>query len=223
MDLVIKRPRVLPRQVGYQVTKRIMDIVVCTIILPLALPVLLICALAIYLDSPGPILFVQERIGKGGRPFRLYKFRTMKVDLDDSYCRAYMRAYVRGEMFDYEDGKKIHKPVKGNEIFRVGSILRKTSLDELPQIINVLRGDMSIVGPRPNVLYEVDAYWPWHHERLEVLPGITGLAQVCGRSSIDFASIARKDIEYIEKQCLMLDLKILWSTIVTIFGCKGVM
>jgi len=145
----------------------------------------------------------------------------MKLNLDQGHFRTFMKAYIRAELNKRDDGKKIFKPFADQDLFLAGRILRKTSLDELPQIFNVLKGDMSIVGPRPNVICEVEAYHPWHHERLEVLPGITGLAQVRGRSSIDFASLVRYDIEYIEKQSLSLDLKILWWTLLTAVTGKG--
>jgi lipopolysaccharide/colanic/teichoic acid biosynthesis glycosyltransferase len=209
---VIKQPRVIPNRRVYLTLKRMMDVAICLIIMPFAIPILMICSAAIFLNSPGPVFFIHDRMGKGGRHFCMYKFRTMRADLDRIQCSDFMRAYIRAEINERDDGKKIFKPVKDKDIFLVGRILRKLSLDELPQIINVLRGDMSIVGPRPNVLWEVESYYPWHHERFEVLPGITGLAQVRGRSCIDFASLVRYDIEYIEKQCLMLDFKILWWT-----------
>lgn len=222
MDLVlIKRPRVLPRQLAYQGAKRVMDFLICLAILPVALPLLLICALAIRLNSRGPVLFIQERIGKGGRPFRIYKFRTMHLSLDQAPIQSFMKAYVRGEMSEPENGQEVFKPIQPDQIFRVGRLLRKTSLDELPQIINVLKGEMSIVGPRPNVRWEVEAYHPWHHERLEVLPGITGLAQVHGRSCIDFNTLVRYDVQYIENHCLALDLKILCWTAKAILSGKG--
>jgi len=132
-----------------------------------------------------------------------------------------MKAYVRGTLEGVEDGSETYKPIKVDFITKVGRILRKTSLDELPQIFNVLKGEMSIVGPRPNVLWEVDEYRQWHHERFEVLPGMTGLAQVRGRSCIDFKSLVRYDIEYIENQSLALDIKILWWTFISILKAKG--
>jgi lipopolysaccharide/colanic/teichoic acid biosynthesis glycosyltransferase len=135
--------------------------------------------------------------------------------------REYMKSYVKGEIDCDENGIEVYKPVHTLKVTRLGRFLRKTSLDEIPQIINVLRGQMSIVGPRPNVTWEVDAYKPWHHERLEVLPGITGLAQIRGRSCIDFNSLVRFDIEYIEKQCILLDLKILILTFLTVIRAKG--
>lgn len=243
MDLVIiNQPRVLPYRRAYQIAKRVMDVALCLLAMPLILPLMGICALAIRLDSRGPALFIQERIGKGGRRFRMHKFRTMQHDLDDSFHRTFMKAFVSGRIGNGngEDGRngnfrrafikafvnapsgndgngKIYKPIQASQVTRMGRILRKTSLDELPQIINVLKGKMSLVGPRPNVPWEVEEYWPWHHERLEVLPGITGLAQVRGRSGISFDSIVEYDIEYVEKQSLALDLKILWWTLITVF------
>lgn len=220
---MINQPRVFPRQKFYQSVKRFLDLMICSLTLPATLPVMLACAVAIKLDDPdGPVFFIQDRIGKGERPFKIIKFRTMKQNLDDAQGRAFMKAYVRGELDDDSEGEKIYKPIKPNQVFRVGRFLRKTSLDELPQIINVLKGEMSIVGPRPNVVWEVDAYRPWHYERLEVLPGITGLAQVRGRSSLGFNDLVRHDIEYIEKKCLSLDIKILWWTFLTAVQAKGV-
>jgi lipopolysaccharide/colanic/teichoic acid biosynthesis glycosyltransferase len=201
-----------------------------------------LCALAIRLDSPGPAFFVQDRVGKGGRTFRMYKFRTMEHNLDDSSHRTFMKDYVNGKIGDEEGGNrrkeglqhafrkvpansdfgtngngKVYKPFQASQVTRIGRILRKTSLDELPQLINVVKGEMSVVGPRPNVTWEVEEYMPWHHERLEVLPGITGLAQVQGRSALSFDSIVRYDIEYVEQQSLPLDLRILWRTFVSVF------
>jgi lipopolysaccharide/colanic/teichoic acid biosynthesis glycosyltransferase len=222
MDLILlNQPRVFPRQSLYARTKRVLDFTLCLAVMPFVLPIIAICALAIALDSDGPVFFIQERIGRGGHPFRMFKFRTMRIDLDDKHGRAFMKAYVRGEVEVDEIGNKSFKPVRPNQITRVGRILRKTSLDELPQLINVLKGEMSIVGPRPNVTWEVEEYRSWHHERLEVLPGITGLAQVRGRSCIDFNTLVRNDIEYIEKRNLALDIKIFWWSIMAVITYKG--
>jgi lipopolysaccharide/colanic/teichoic acid biosynthesis glycosyltransferase len=242
MELVIiNQPRVFPYRRGYQIAKRVVDVTLCLLALPVALPLMAICVLAILIDSPGPVLFVQERIGKGGRRFRMYKFRTMRHSLDDSFHRAFMKAFVSGQIGGDGDGKdgrfrgvliesptnakigtngngkQVYKPIRASQVTRVGRILRKTSLDELPQIFNVLKGEMSMVGPRPNVSWEVEEYRGWHYERLEVLPGITGLAQVRGRSAISFDSIVEYDVEYVEKQSLALDLKILWWTLLSVF------
>lgn len=182
-------------------------------------------ALIIVLDSPGSAFFVQERVGKNGRLFRLYKFRTMRIDHDGRHSRAFMQAYVAGQLPDnFEDieGQDVgFKPIKRKDITRVGRFLRKTSLDELPQIINVLKGDMSLVGPRPNVPWEVEAYHDWHYERLNVLPGITGLAQVHGRSNITFDEIVHHDIDYVKNLSLKMDLYILWRTFQFVLTTEG--
>ena len=220
MDImIINQPRVIPHRVIYQTVKRATDIALCILSLPVALPIMAICALAIHFDSAGPSFFVQDRIGKGSRTFRMIKFRTMRSNFDDRQNRVYMKAYIKGDLDWNGDGKIVFKPNNDDQITRVGRILRKTSLDELPQIINILKGEMSIVGPRPNVPWEVEEYRPWHHERCEVLPGMTGLAQVRGRSSIGFVSLVRLDIEYIEKQSLAMDMRILWWTFLTV--CRG--
>jgi lipopolysaccharide/colanic/teichoic acid biosynthesis glycosyltransferase len=222
MDLiVINSPRVQPRRPTYQNAKRLVDLVLFVIATPFLIPVFLLCMFAIYLDAGGPVFFVQERIGKGGRPFRIYKFRTMKAESGMDQGKSFMKAFVRGEMEDEKTHKGTYKPSLNQRIFPVGQFLRRTSLDELPQLINVLRGEMSIVGPRPNVPWEVDEYRPWHYERLEVLPGITGLAQVNGRSGISFNTIVRYDIRYIENQGLLLDLKIIWLTFKSVLFRKG--
>ncbi len=238
-----------------QILKHWVDVVICVLFLPFILPVMVLCAIAIYLDSGRPIFFVQDRIGKDGHLFRMYKFRTMHANLDTTQHQAFMKAFVRGDIGNEENpsaprdsekvssessivldnsetlsgertdrGKQevqIYKPAQASQITRVGRFLRKTSLDELPQVLNVLKGEMSLVGPRPNVPYEVEEYQLWHSERLEVLPGITGLAQVKGRSSISFSRIVKYDIEYIEEQSLVEDLHILVRTVLSVFSRKG--
>ena len=223
MDYVLlNKPRIIPNKKSYSILKKMMDYGISILSLPFALPAMLICALAIYLDDPdGPILLFQERIGKGERPFRMWKFRTMKLNSDNAQSRAFMKAYVRGELISNADETTIFKPISSDRIFRVGRFLRKTSLDELPQIFNVLKGEMSIVGPRPNVPWEVEEYRPWHHERLEILPGVTGLAQVRGRSTIEFDSLARYDIAYIGQRSFLFDIKILYWTFLAIIKAKG--
>lgn len=222
MELVVlRRPRVLLRKKGYHVAKRLLDLTFSIMVLPFALPIMLICAGAIALDSPGPVLFVQKRIGKGRREFKLYKFRTMHHNSDTGGHRAFMKAFVNGEVDEKRSGQRVYKPFSDRQLTRVGRILRKTSLDELPQLINVFRGEMSLVGPRPNVPWEVEEYRGWHKERLEVLPGITGLAQINGRSSVTFDRIVQYDIEYIENRSMMLDLQILWRTVISVLAGKG--
>ena len=236
---IINRPRVAPYRASYQVIKRVMDLALCLLVSPLVIPLMAICALAIRLTSPGPVFFVQDRVGKGGRRFRIYKLRTMQSDIDASSHRDFMKAFVRGTIGGESShssafikafvrrpsqagsNAEIYKPFRAMQVTPIGRILRKTSLDELPQLINVIKGEMSIVGPRPNVPWEVEEYRGWHHERLEVLPGITGLAQVRGRSSLNFDSIVNYDIEYIEKQSLGMDLKILWWTLMVALVGRG--
>jgi lipopolysaccharide/colanic/teichoic acid biosynthesis glycosyltransferase len=217
---VIERPSVKLYKPYYRTVKRFCELILCLILIPIVVPVGLLIAVAIRLNSPGPIFFVQERIGKGGRPFKMIKFRTMRINANTGAHQDFMKAFVKG-MASENNEHKTFKPFKSYEVTTVGRILRKTSLDELPQMINVFRGEMSFVGPRPNVPYEVVEYHDWHKERLEVLPGITGLAQVRGRSGITFDRIVEYDIEYVEKQSLMLDLKIMWWTFTSVVLAKG--
>lgn len=169
------------------------------------------------------MIFRQTRIGRGGRPFQILKFRTLRADHDQEQDRAYMEAFIRGRTNDLGEADEhvVNKPIQPSTVTRVGRLLRRSSLDELPQIVNVLNGEMSIVGPRPNVPWEVDAYLDWHRERLEATPGITGLAQVRGRSCLTFDSIAAADIEYVRRRSWLLDLKILWLTVVCLFSGDG--
>ncbi len=209
---------------AYGHLKRMLDLLLCILGLPFVLIVLIICAILIKFDSPeGPIFFIQERVGQHGRRFRMYKFRTLRPDYDERHSRELMRDFVAGQMVQDESSKhhSIHKPFSKSQITRVGRFLRATSLDELPQVINVLRGEMSLVGPRPNVPWETDAYKKWHWERQEVLPGITGLAQVLGRSSISFIQIARADIRYVRTRSLKFDLQILWWTVSSVLSGRG--
>jgi len=218
---VIERRGVKPYKPRYRTVKRLIELFLCLMSVPIMVPVGAIIAMAIRLDSSGPIFFIQERIGKGGRIFRIYKFRTMYQNIDDSGHRAFMRAFVNGNLPKETDSPKTFKPFKKNQVTKVGQFLRKTSLDELPQLINVLKGEMSFVGPRPNVPWEVEAYHGWHTERLEVLPGITGLAQIRGRSNITFDQIVQYDIAYIKNQSLKLDIKILWWTFSSVLFGHG--
>lgn len=219
--MVIERPGVKLYKPYYQTVKRSLEIILCLILAPFLVPLLGIIALAIRLDSPGPAFFVQERVGKGGRRFKMIKFRTMYHNLDTSSHQTFMKAFVNGQISAEEGENKVFKPFDKNHVTPVGRILRKTSLDELPQLINVFKGEMCLVGPRPNVPWEVEEYRAIHQERLEVLPGITGLAQVRGRSGITFDEIVQYDVEYVEKQSLKLDLQILWWTIASVLFGKG--
>ncbi len=205
----------------YPAFKRTVERFLALLLLILTAPFIALIALLVRLDSPGAALFRQTRIGKDGKPFTFYKFRSMYEDIDQSEHEAFLKAFVNGDMQGQSKGGEVYKPIKDDQITPVGRILRKTSLDELPQLINVIRGEMSFVGPRPNVPAEVEAYKDWHRRRLDVLPGITGLAQINGRSSIDFDQIARYDLEYVEKESLLMDLRILFGTIPSVIWGKG--
>lgn len=212
---VIERRPVKIFKPRYKLTKRIFDLLICILVLPVVLPISLLVALVIYLDSEGPVLFIQERIGQSGKKFKIYKFRTLEHNLDNQSHREFMKNFVHGKI--QKKGKNtIFKPFNKNQVTKIGNILRKTSLDELPQLINVIKGEMSLVGPRPHVYWEVEEYEDWHKERLEVLPGITGLAQVRGRSGILFDEIVYWDIEYIRHQSLVMDCRILLETFLSL-------
>jgi lipopolysaccharide/colanic/teichoic acid biosynthesis glycosyltransferase len=217
----IPRQQVSVVQPHLQLIKRIFDLGLALLTLPLVVPLAILCVVAIRLDSPGPILFIQERVGKAGRLFRIYKFRTMIPKHSSEAERRFMKAFVQGKIKEANFSEAGFKPAHRSKITTVGRILRKLSLDELPQLINVFQGNMSLIGPRPNVAWEVEAYNTWHRERLDVLPGITGLAQVKGRSNITFDEIVRYDVEYISNQSLWLDLKIMVWTVSSVISGKG--
>jgi lipopolysaccharide/colanic/teichoic acid biosynthesis glycosyltransferase len=208
----------------YFIIKRGIDLAVCILLLPFVLPAMMLISIIIMLDSPGNPIFVQERIGRRGRLFKIFKFRTMAANRDDQNDRAFMQTYIAGAVDNKAStgSEQVFKPNNQKDYTRVGRILRYTSLDEIPQLYNVLKGEMSLIGPRPNVLWEVEKYKLWHQSRLDVLPGITGLAQVKGRSSLTFNEIVRNDIYYVMNYSFLLDLKILWETFAVVFKGFGV-
>jgi exopolysaccharide biosynthesis polyprenyl glycosylphosphotransferase len=175
-------------------------------------PLMLLIALAVRLSSPGPVLFRQERVGKGGRRFTLYKFRSMYQDAEER--KAELQA-------TYQLGALLFKIKDDPRITRVGRFLRRTSLDELPQFFNVLLGEMSVVGPRPPVPAEVLAYDDWHYERLLVTPGLTGLWQVSGRSDLTFDEMVKLDLYYAEHWSPWLDIKLMLRTIPAVILARG--
>jgi len=192
--------------------KRSFDLAASAIGLLLTLPLTLLIAAAVKLDSPGPVLFRQERVGRMGNRFTILKFRTMIVGADGLRDELMARNEADGPMFKLRQDPRVT---------RVGRILRSFSLDELPQLWNVFRGDMSLVGPRPPLPAEVAAYDEWHYDRLEVAPGITGLWQVSGRSELSFEDYVRRDIFYIENWSLSIDVYILLKTIPAVLRRKG--
>jgi lipopolysaccharide/colanic/teichoic acid biosynthesis glycosyltransferase len=191
-----------------------MDLAGSCFALLLSAPMFVIIALAIKMTSKGSVFFRQKRVGRDGREFTLYKFRTMRADNNPSQHREYMAKLIAGiaEKVPAE-GNGVYKLANDSRITPIGKILRKTSMDELPQFINVLKGDMSLVGPRPPIAYEVATYKPWHRRRiLQVKPGITGLWQVTARSLVGFDEMVRLDLRYAEEWSPWLDFKILMCT-----------
>lgn len=202
-----------PALQGWNVAlKRGMDITFAAIMLSLAAPLMLLIALAIKLDSPGPVLFKQTRVGRGGRLFTLYKFRSMRLGAESEVARLSLQNEADGPLFKIRNDPRVT---------RVGRILRKLSLDELPQLYNVLRGEMSLVGPRPALPAEVAQYEEWHRKRLEVAPGLTGLWQTSGRSDVTFDEMCLLDIYYAEQWTPMLDAAIVLKTVPAVLFGRG--
>jgi lipopolysaccharide/colanic/teichoic acid biosynthesis glycosyltransferase len=196
--------------VTYERCKRAIDLVVAALLLPPVLLVLIACVAAIKIDSPGAAWFAQERTGRGGRRFRMYKLRTMVHNAHELKAK-----YMHLNEHSYPDFKITNDP----RLTRCGRLLRKLSLDELPQLFNVLRGDMTLVGPRPTS-FGADTYRLWQTVRLEVTPGLTGLWQVTGRD-LDFDDRLRLDVAYIRNRCLALDLRILIRTFTAVLTTRG--
>lgn len=195
----------------YLALKRVIDVVTCLAVLPLAGPVMLLIALAIVIDSPGSPVFVQRRTGMGGRRFPMLKFRTMVRDAEELKASLAHLSIVPPPDF---------KVIDDPRVTRVGRILRATSLDELPQVLNVLAGHMSLVGPRPTS-FAPSTYSLWHTRRLEVRPGVTGLWQVMGRNEADFDQRLRMDLAYIDRCCLPVDLWIIAATVASVLRRRG--
>lgn len=197
----------------YPVAKRLIDCVGAAVLLLVLAPVLLVIAALVRLTSPGPALFRQERVGLGGRPFVCWKFRTMRIDNDDSIHRSYVTRLLTDNRPPDGGEAGVYKLTDDPRVTPLGSVLRRASLDELPQLVNVLRGDMSLVGPRPCLQWEADLYRPVHRRRFEVKPGMTGLWQVCGRSRRGMLEQLDLDVQYVRRRSLALDLTLLARTI----------
>ncbi|MBB5164305.1 exopolysaccharide biosynthesis polyprenyl glycosylphosphotransferase [Mycobacterium sp. AZCC_0083] len=195
-----------------RIMKRLIDVTLATCALLAASPVLLIIAAAIKFDSRGPVFFRQERIGRAGKPFRIFKFRSMTADAWQQRDTVTQLNEVDGPLFKMENDPRVT---------RVGALIRKTSLDELPQLINVVRGEMSLVGPRPLPTEESDRIDGAALARLDVKPGITGLWQVCGRSDLAYADLQHLDSVYVQSWSLMWDLRIMGQTPHAVFGRSG--
>ena len=205
--------------------KRLSDIVISSIAIAIISPFWLILSVIIKLDSKGAIFFKQERVGMDGRKFLCYKFRSMKSDADEAIHRESYRKNIEGKLSEANSGDK-GKPVFGKvkddpRITKIGKFLRRSSLDETPQLLNVLKGEMSVIGPRPPIPYEVEEYELWHRKRLDMKPGITGLWQVSGRNRLTFEEMVKIDLFYIENWSLWLDLKIILLTLPAILRGDG--
>ncbi len=194
---------------AYLAVKRVFDIAASVLGILVLSPFFILLMAAIMLDSRGPAIFVQERSGYMGRTFKMYKFRSMVSDAEQCLHMLEDKNEVSGQMF---------KIKKDPRITRIGKFIRKTSIDEFPQLFNVLKGDMSIVGPRPPILREVVKYEAWHNLRMSVKPGLTGLWQISGRNDLGFDDMVRLDLKYIRERSFKYDLKIIWKTIPVLFG-----
>ena len=196
---------------AYLIAKRITDVLFSGIGLIILSPVFVIVAIAIKLDSKGPIFFKQDRVGKDEELFSMYKFRSMVVNAEELKKALENQNEMSGPMF---------KMKKDPRITRVGRFIRKTSIDELPQLVNVIKGDMSLVGPRPSLPKEVEQFEPWMKERLTVQPGITCFWQVMGRNSIPFEEWMKLDVKYVRERNYFLDIKLIFKTVFVLFGDK---
>ena len=196
----------------YSFTKRVFDVGASFVGLTLLSPVLLAAAIAIKLESKGPIIFSQDRVGLNGKIFKMYKLRSMVSNAEELKEKLLEQNEMSGPMFKMKDDPRITK---------VGKFIRKTSIDELPQLINVLKGDMSLVGPRPSLPKEVEQFEPWMYERLQVKPGLTCIWQVSGRNNIDFEDWMKLDIKYVRERSLWGDLKLVFRTFFVLFGDKN--
>lgn len=205
------------RQRGWRgAVKRALDVVGATAVLVILVPVLVMVAVAIKLDSRGPVFFHQTRVGRDKRPFTVHKFRSMVAGADPELHRIHLKRMTRGGSGE-RDGSKAEPPnykiQNDPRITRVGRFVRRTSLDELPQLWNVVKGEMSLVGPRPEVPYSIEDYEPEHHRRFDVLPGLTGLWQVSGRSRLSQRQMLELDVEYVERWSLGFDVWLLLRTV----------
>lgn len=211
LDQITSHPPLLSHR-AYLQAKRIVDISLVMLALPLVLPLFILSAALIKLEDPnGPIFFIQKRTGKGGRKFGMYKFRTMVSNAEEL-----KKQLAHLNELQWPDFKITNDP----RVTKMGHFLRKTSLDELPQLLNVLKGDMSLVGPRPTS-FDKETYALWQTERLDVMPGITGLWQIMGRASMEFTDRVHLDVLYIEHRCLWLDIQIIIRTIGAVVSQRG--
>ena len=230
LNKAIYLPRTIDRQQVYRAAKRALDVSAALVLLTLLAPLMAVIALAVIIDSPGPPIFRQQRVRgnqkrSDGDPashtFTFFKFRTMYHGADQGTHRRFVQKLIQAGDSARRQDNGLYKLANDPRITRVGRALRATSLDELPQLVNVLRGDMSLVGPRPAMPYEVAKYRRWHRRRLEAPAGLTGLWQVSGRNRLSFDQMVKLDNQYVENRSLRGDLAILARTIPIVFGRTG--
>lgn len=197
------------KDVLYDFVKRFIDIIASLVGLLILSPIILIVCILIKIESKGPVIFSQIRIGKNLREFKMYKFRSMVINAEELKAKLQEKNEMSGPMFKMKDDPRITK---------VGKFIRKTSIDELPQLLNVLKGDMSLVGPRPSLPKEVKEFEPWMLERFSVKPGLTCIWQVSGRNNIDFEDWMKLDIKYVRERSTIIDLKLIFKTFFVLFG-----
>jgi lipopolysaccharide/colanic/teichoic acid biosynthesis glycosyltransferase len=217
----IARPAAADQPVRRRLGKRLFDLVVASLALLLLAPLLLAVAVLVRATSPGGALFRQTRVGRNGRPFVLYKFRTMYGGCPDDIHREYVRRLLVEDRPPTGGRSGLYKLERDPRITRIGGLLRRTSIDELPQILNILRGDMSLVGPRPALAYEAELFGAAHARRFLVPPGLTGLWQVSGRNSLTMREGLMLDLEYVDRQSFLFDLKILLKTVPAVLTTSG--
>ena len=209
MSEVIENER---SNVLYEVIKRIIDIVASFTGLIVLSPLMLVVSILIKLESKGEVIFKQKRVGLNGKEFYMYKFRSMVINAEELKAELESQNEMSGPIFKMKDDPRITK---------IGKFIRKTSIDELPQLINVIKGDMSLVGPRPSLPKEVEEFETWMRERLEVKPGLTCIWQVSGRNNIDFEDWMKLDIKYVRERSFKLDIKLILKTVLVLFGDKN--
>ena len=196
----------------YNLSKRLIDVIASVIGLILLSPILVVVGILIKLESKGPIVFTQKRVGKDGKEFNMYKLRSMIVNAEEIKEKLKEQNEMSGPMFKMKDDPRITK---------IGKFIRKTSIDELPQLVNVLKGDMSLVGPRPSLPNEVEEFETWMLKRLNVKPGLTCYWQVMGRNNIDFEDWMKLDVKYVNERSFWLDIKLIFKTVFVLFGDKN--
>ena len=195
----------------YDFIKRLMDLTLSIVGIIVTLPIMIVTAVLIKLDSPGNVIYSQNRVGKDEKQFKMYKFRSMVVDAEKQKKHLAELNEMSGPMFKMKNDPRVTN---------IGKFIRKTSIDELPQLINVIKGEMSLVGPRPSLPKEVEKFEPWMKERLSVKPGLTCYWQISGRNDIDFEDWMKLDIKYVRERSIWLDIKLIFKTVFVLFGDK---